>query len=302
MRELLSKLICDSAKEDPNFIALSGDHGYALFDAIRRERPNQFLNAGVAEQAMIGCAAGLCRVGFKPLIYGLAAFVPIRVLEQIKLDLCLSKLNVTILGDGAGLVYTTLGASHNSAEDLAALRALPHLKIFSPCDAEELDICYQEAQDYDGPAYIRIGKGDRPKVHTEKLSSTRPHVLVASANSKACIISTGSMVSVAVTLAKKFEIAAISVPRIKPFDEEIGALASSYGTAFVIEEHSRFGGLSSSLAEYFCERAGRHPRIRTLSLEDKFAHFCGSYQYALSEHGMSDEQISTRIEAMLKET
>src|SRR5476651_1351035 len=142
MRESLSKMIAQSAVNDPNFVVLSGDHGYGLFNETRTLRPDQFINVGVAEQAMVGLAAGLCREGFRPLIYGLSAFVPIRVLEQIKIDICYSSLPAIILGDGAGLIYSTLGTSHQCAEDVASLRPMPGLRIYSPCDARELEACF----------------------------------------------------------------------------------------------------------------------------------------------------------------
>ncbi|MDE2314713.1 MAG: transketolase, partial [Elusimicrobia bacterium] len=170
MRDILSSLITKSAAEDPRFLMLSGDHGYALFDEIRRARPGQFLNVGVAEQAMVGVAAGLARVGFRPAVYGLASFVPIRVLEQIKIDVCFSNLPVLFLGDGAGLVYSTLGASHQCGEDIACLRPLPGMRIYSPCDGEELRACYAEALGRAGPSYLRIGKSDRPSVHQKSVS------------------------------------------------------------------------------------------------------------------------------------
>jgi transketolase len=177
MRSVLSDKIVGSAIQDSNFIVLSGDHGYALFDAIRKERPNQFINVGVAEQAMIGYSAGLAKTGFRPLVYGLSAFIPLRVLEQVKMDICYSSLPVIFLGDGAGLVYSTLGSSHQCAEDLACLRPLPHMTIYSPCDAIELATCFDEARSLNGPAYIRIGKSDRPVVNQKPLRSTQPHIV-----------------------------------------------------------------------------------------------------------------------------
>ena len=220
MRALLSELIAQSAEADPNSIVLSGDHGYALFDAVRRRRPDQFVNVGVAEQGMVGLAAGLARVGFRPIVYGLSAFVPIRVLEQIKIDVCFSRLPVVFLGDGAGLVYSTLGASHQCAEDIACLRPLPHLQIFSPCDAEELRACYQEAAASSLQGYIRIGKSDQPVVNKNRLGSTRPHFVRRSESSENCLVATGSMVAPCAAIAEALGLSCLSVPKIKPLDAE----------------------------------------------------------------------------------
>src|SRR5207245_6897776 len=119
---------------EPRLVLLTGDHGYSLFDEFRHRCPGQYLNAGVAEQNMVGVAAGLAKGGLRPVVYGLSSFVPIRVLEQIKLDVCYENLPITFIGDGAGVVYSTLGSSHQSTEDIAALRALPHMSILSPAD------------------------------------------------------------------------------------------------------------------------------------------------------------------------
>src|SRR5436309_7945555 len=94
---------------------------------------------------MVGVAAGLAKAGFRPVVYGLSAFVPVRVLEQIKLDVCYEQLPVVFVGDGAGVVYSALGTSHQSTEDVAALRALPHVAILSPADAFEMTACMELA-------------------------------------------------------------------------------------------------------------------------------------------------------------
>src|SRR5205085_11813296 len=114
---------------DPRVVLLTGDHGYALFDEFRRVCGGQYLNAGVAEQNMVGVAAGLAKGGLRPVVYGLSAFVPVRVLEQIKIAVCYENLPFVVVGDGAGFVYSHLGTSHQSTEEVAALRAVPDLTI-----------------------------------------------------------------------------------------------------------------------------------------------------------------------------
>src|SRR5438874_11729444 len=151
MREVFSQTLVALAQRDPRVVVLTGDHGYALFDEFRRECPGQYLNAGVAEQNMVGVAAGLAKGGLRPVVYGLSAFVPMRVLEQIKLDVCYEGLPVLFVGDGAGVVYSSLGTSHQSTEDVAALRALPRLAILSPADAAEMTACMGLALGAAGP-------------------------------------------------------------------------------------------------------------------------------------------------------
>ena len=121
MREDFSNALVRLALTDSKVLLLTGDHGYSLFDEFRKICPDQYINAGIAEQNMVGMAAGLARVGFRPFVYGLAAFIPIRTIEQIKLDIAHDDLPVVLLGDGAGFVYSHLGTSHQSTEDLSLI-------------------------------------------------------------------------------------------------------------------------------------------------------------------------------------
>jgi transketolase len=292
VRDTLSDLITLAAKTNPKVIVLSGDHGYALFDQIRKERPDQFINCGVAEQAMVGIAAGLVRSGFRPIVYGLSAFIPCRVLEQIKLDICFSNLPVIFLGDGAGLVYSTLGASHQCAEDIAVLQPLPNISIYSPSDKHELDDCFEEALSNGGPSYIRIGKSDRPAMTGEKWGDTEFRSTANFPKSRTCLVATGSMVSPATLAANKYNLDCYSVPRIKPFPYALVINLVRYDRVITLEEHSIHGGLYASLLQNL---QPNRKDITPIALKDQFADKCGSYQYALSEHGMDDASIDRRI-------
>lgn len=300
MRGVLSELIASSAERDPKFVALTGDHGYALFDAIRSRRPGQFVNVGIMEQSVVGIAAGLAKTGHRPLVYGLAAFVPIRVLEQIKMDVCYSQLPVLFIGDGAGLVYSTLGSSHQCAEDVAALRPLPYMRIYAPCDDFELQASFEDAMAYAGPAYIRVGKSDRPAVNTAALSSTGSYFTRrADGNTDTCIVTMGSMSAIGQAIAAEHGLPHASVFRIKPLAENTVELLAGFKRLIVVEEHSRYGGLTSSLTDAFVDADVALPRIKVLSLQEHFAERSGSYQYALSEHELSDDAIRSRLHKLL---
>jgi transketolase len=157
MRTAFSDTLIRLAKADPNVLLLTGDHGYALFDDFRLECSAQYINAGIAEQNMVGMAAGLARAGFRPIVYGLSAFIPVRVVEQIKLDIAHDKLPVMLIGDGAGFVYSHLGTSHQSTEDIACTRAIPDLSVYSPADRFEVTACMELAYKSKSPVYLRMG-------------------------------------------------------------------------------------------------------------------------------------------------
>ena len=303
MRELLSKLIADSALNDERVRVLSGDHGYALFDRIRSQSPEKFVNVGVAEQAMVGIAAGMATLGLRPIVYGLSAFVPIRVLEQIKLDVCFSKLPVIFIGDGAGLVYSTLGASHQAAEDIAVLRPLPEIKIFSPASSEELQASFEEARRYTGPTYLRIGKADRAlKLDSKNLLepiTVDGYFTHRNTKSRDLIIAHGAFSSLALNFAQRFQINSLSLAQLKP--EPLGLLSKleTFERIFVIEEHSRSGALFSALAEMYFLSDQKHPKILPFTLKEKFSDLCGDHQFALSEHALDDKSLGEALETQL---
>jgi transketolase len=228
----------------------------------------------------------------------LAAFVPVRVLEQIKLDLCHANLPVVMLGDGAGLVYSTLGVSHQCGEDIACLRPLPHLSIFSPCDAAELAACWHEAWATDHPSYIRLGKADRPAVHAAPLIDTSPVFThrPAGRSGDVVIVATGSMVSPCTEFSRREDLACISVPRIKPFPAELVELCRSAKKVIVAEEHAGTGGLWTSLVEH-AARSGTPGTtvVESLALESSFTKTGGSWQQALREHRLADDQLEERL-------
>src|SRR5665648_679788 len=196
MRDSFSNALVDAAQNDERVYLLTGDHGYALFDGLRKTCPEKYINAGVAEQNMVGVAAGMAKAGLIPIVYGLASFIPIRVLEQIKLDICFENLHVILIGDGAGVVYSKLGVSHQSFEDIAAVRALPNLRVFSPCDKYEMKLCMEDAIAYQGPTYIRVGKSDMGSIHSSNDFSSAPgiHEIIKADNNIPVIMATGSMV------------------------------------------------------------------------------------------------------------
>lgn len=301
MRDILSDELVRCSEEDESVIVLSGDHGYALFDDLRKRTPEQFLNVGIMEQAMLGIAAGLAAVGRRPIVYGLASFVPMRVLEQIKLDICFSKLPVKIMGDGAGVVYSYLGNSHFCYEDIACLMSMPNIEIYTPGDAKEMKICLKDFFSNDKPAYLRIGKSDNPAVLGDlELQSTAPYFSV-NKNDQFCIVSMGSMNGISSEIAMENSISHISICQMKPFNEEIVKMLHAFDTVIVIEEHNQNGGLQSILLNEFVKLKQVIPRFYHIAFKDQFVEKAGSYQYALSEHEMSFEQIKKRVGDILNE-
>ena len=304
MRDAFSAALVKLGKVDSRVLLLTGDHGYALFDDFRRECPNQYFNAGIAEQNMVGMAAGLARAGFRPIVYGLSAFIPVRVLEQIKLDVAHDQLPVIFIGDGAGFVYSYLGTSHQSTEDIACTRAIPHLAIYSPADRFELTASLKLAYQAQAPVYFRMGKADRGDVHMA-IPDLKPGNLLAVKPGQVgaiAIIATGAMVRTALDVALTEQPGATvwSAPFIKPINvAQVADICAQSSALVVLEEHSVYGGLGSLIAEIVTSYTPR--KILRIGVNDRFSHHCGSYEYLLQEHGLDRPTIATRIQDFLKD-
>jgi transketolase len=300
MRDSFSRNLVQAALADPRVLLLTGDHGYALFDEFRRCCPGQYINAGIAEQNMVGVAAGLAKAGFRPVVYGLSAFVPIRVLEQIKIDVCYEQLPVVFIGDGAGVVYGQLGSSHQSTEDIAALRALPHMAILSPADAHEITTCLKLAFEGLGPVYVRMGKADLGAIHeAPPLFDWGQLCPVSHGTGPLAWIATGSMVATARAAAADWPGSAVwSAPCIKPLDaEQVAAICRHHEVVIVLEEHSVHGGLGSAVAEI--ASAAAPTWICRVGIADRFSERCGSYSYLMREHGLNVASVQAQVSRFL---
>jgi len=302
VREAFSNSLVRLALADPKVLLLTGDHGYALFDEFRKRCPDQYINAGIAEQNMVGMAAGLARVGFRPFVYGLAAFVPIRTVEQIKLDIAHDDLPVVLLGDGAGFVYSHLGTSHQSTEDIACTRAIPGLEVLSPADRFEMTASMDYAYAANGPVYLRMGKSDRGDVHAGPTGTLRSGGLLKVRDGRADrpgLIATGSMVRTAVDIAAELDLAVWSAPVLKPLlADEVCAAARATAGLVTLEEHSVLGGLGAAVTEITSEH--QPTRVLRIGVPDRFSEHCGTHAYLLREHGLDSDTVRERVAAFCR--
>jgi len=305
MRDAFSRFLVQAAKANPRLVLLTGDHGYALFDEFRKECGSQYLNAGVAEQNMVGVAAGLAKVGFFPVVYGLSAFVPIRVLEQIKMDLCYEGLRALLIGDGAGVVYSHLGASHQSTEDIGALRSIPNISIYSPADACEMEWCFSAALASGQPCYLRLGKADLGRVHHNATSNPLAEPVRVHGDdyeNAIAFLATGSMVRTAIQLAQAWRgISVWSFPRLKPLSAaEVDRCFARAKRIVTFEEHSIYGGLGDIVAERLAQIGSDNATmLLSAGIENRFSALCGSYDYLMDWHGLTAERLQLRLRKFL---
>src|SRR3954466_15559804 len=162
MRDAFFDALADLAAEDPRVWALTGDLGIGLFDPVEEAAPGRVLNVGIAEQAMVGIAAGLAYAGKLPFAYSIAPFATSRPHDQIRVDVAMARANVKIVGVGGGVSYGYLGPTHHAIEDLALMRALPGMTVLAPGDPGEARCATRAALAIDGPVYLRLGKNGEP--------------------------------------------------------------------------------------------------------------------------------------------
>jgi transketolase len=307
MRNAFADAVYELSKTDERIFALVADISPAgSMLKFRDKFPERFINTGVAEQAMIGIAAGLAMRGLRPFCYTIATFALYRPFEMVRVDLAYQKLPVTVVGMGAGVIYSTLGSTHQSIEDIAVSSAIPNMTVLAPCDPEEMRECtYWCAKQNEGPVYMRLGKAGEPDLTSNAVDPfSIGRVRYIKSGSDVAILSYGTILKLGLELADRLETlginaSVVSVHTLKPLDRSgIEAILSSYSLVVVIEEHVPHGGLGSRVKETAFEKKYRG-EILHFSLGDDFKHFYGSYDELLRLSGLEvctvEREVVSRI-------
>lgn len=288
------------AKREKNIILISGDLGFSVFEKYIEDIPNQFLNAGVAEQNMTGVAAGMALEGKIPFIYSIVPFVTMRNFEQVKNDICYQNVNVKIVGVGAGFSYAIYGHTHYSLEDIAILRVLPNMTILCPGDPIEAQWAVKAALQIKGPVYIRLGKTGEPIVHKEKTNFKIGKGVILKEGKDITIFATSTMLFRALEVAdelkkKGIKSRVISMHTIKPLDKAlIIDSAKKTKALFSLEEHFIMGGLGSAVAEVLAESEYK-TIFKRIGVVDVFSKKTGSQEFMRQQNGLSKEKIIAAI-------
>lgn len=307
MRQAFLHTLVAELRRDPTIMLLTADTGFHVFDDFQREYPNNYLNVGIAEAAMIGVAAGLALAGRKVFVYAIAPFVTFRCLEQIRLDLCYQRLPVKIVGVGAGLTYGPAGPTHHAIEDIAVLNCLPNMTIFCPGDALEAAAVVAASLELPGPCYLRLGKSGEPAVHPagSTLDFTVGRGIKFRPGRELAIIATGNMLASGVEVCGLLEdlglsAALISMPTVKPLDRELLVqLAKELPLLVTLEEHNLIGGLGTAVADLLASE-GLSVRLLKIGIPDCYTDCAGSQEYWRDRYGLTPPQIVTRITGLLQ--
>jgi len=275
MRTAFIQTLLKVAEEDNRIWLLAGDLGYSVLEPFAERFPDRYINAGVAEQNMIGVAAGLALSGKVVFVYSIANFPTLRCLEQIRNDVCAHNLSVKIVSIGGGFAYGTHGYSHHGIEDLAILRTLPNMEIAAPADPVEVRLITRMLAANAGPGYLRLGRGREPTLHQPEPTLTRGQPVKIRPGSKVAILSTGGMLETCLDAAEKVKSAGLtpaiySVPWIKPMDAAfISSLAGRYSTLITVEEARITGGLGGAVAEIVAGLPAPRARLKRLGVPDE---------------------------------
>ncbi|QSQ10374.1 1-deoxy-D-xylulose-5-phosphate synthase [Koleobacter methoxysyntrophicus] len=272
-------------------------------EVFAKEFPERFFNTGIAEQNMAGIAAGLAAAGKIPFISTFAIFATGRAFEQIRNTIAYPRLNVKIAATHAGITVGPDGASHQSVEDIALMRAIPGMTIINPADATETRFAVKAALDIDGPVYIRLGRHKVPVIFQEGDYVFKPGKGVVLREGKdATIISTGIMTAIALEAAdilknRGIYVNVVNIHTIKPIDEElIIQLAEETGAVITAEEHSIIGGLGSAVAEVLAE--SRPTLMKRIGLKDVFGQ-SGEPDELLKFYSLTPDSIASAVKDLI---
>lgn len=297
---IFAMFLLEAIEEYPNIRVVSSDmFASASLFAFKHLYPDHCINVGIAEQNLIGVAAGLASEGFKSVAVAQGAFISMRCFEQVRQYMSYMQNDVILVGLNAGFMLQYYGNTHYSVEDMSLFRSIPGMTILSPADSGEAAKAFEAALQIDTPVYIRLTGGvDIPQVYHSYYPFIIGKANVVLQGEDITIFATGKMVYNAVKAVdllkeKGISVKVVDVHTIKPMDTAIIDKSKNSRLFVSIEEHSIIGGLGTSVAEHMSESTGFPPLLR-LGVKDKYS-FPGDYNYLLTQHRLIPELIAEDI-------
>lgn len=288
----------DLIEQHPNLKVLSADMSTpAGLDKFKIGFPSLFMNVGIAEQNMIGIAAGLTDEGYKTISVAQACFISMRCFEQVRQYCGYMRLPLVLVGIGSGAYLQYMGNTHYALEDIAIMRTIPGMQIIAPCDSLEAVKALESAIESDSPYYIRLFGGTNvPMVYKEDYEFRIGKSVKFGEGNAVQIVATGSMVAVALSVSEKLNAEGVSsyvtnMHTIKPLDES--AIDVNVKLIVSVEEHHLIGGLGDAVSNCLSVLPS-HPRLLKIGIEDNFIPV-GSYQYILDQCGLTSDKITNQI-------
>ena len=302
-REAYGKALSQLTKENKNIIVLDADLSKSTKTCdVKASSPESFYNMGIAEANMVGVAAGLASTGKIVFASSFAMFLAGRAFEQIRNSVAYTNLNVKLCATHSGISVGEDGASHQAIEDLALMRSIPNMKVFSPCDAKETEEIIKYVANCDGPCYVRLGRLAVDSVNSSNYKFEFGKGVTLREGNDCTIITTGSMVQVSLEAQQKLKaeginVRVINLHTIKPIDTEIILKAAKETVKIVtVEEHNVVGGLGSAVSEVICEN---HPSlVKKIGINDIFGQ-SGKPEELFKEYGLTSDKIVKTIKSII---
>jgi transketolase len=307
MRDVWGEKLVALGEADRRTVVLDGDLANSTkADKFAAAHPDRFFQMGIAEQNLIGVAAGMAAVGCVPWTSSFAVFFTHRALDPVRVLVAQSHANVKIVGSYSGLLIGAVGKTHLDVQDLAIMRAMPGMTVLAPADAAELVAMMDWATEHEGPVYLRIARDGVPDLFGTDYRFVPGRVHRLREGDAVTLISTGpqtsrTLAAAGLLSASGVQASVVHVPSLKPLDDD-ALRATVAGTPLVVtvEEHSVIGGLGSLIAEVLTA-GGPAPRIERIGLDDTWGESAGN-DFLLHKHGLSAEQVADRVSIHLKGT
>jgi transketolase len=305
MRDGFFRALAELGAADDRVWALTGDLGVGLFEPFEAAAPGRYLNVGIAEQTLVGVAAGLAYAGKVPFAYSIAPFVTSRPHDQVRVDVACAEANVKLIGVGSGVSYGTLGPTHHAIDDLALMRVLPGMTVLAPGDPAEVERATRAACAHEGPVYMRLGKNAEPALLPDGAEFQIGRAIELRCGGDVTIACTGTALreaTAAADLLARDGVAAtlLHFGTVKPFDAPaLISAAARTGIVVTVEEHSVVAGFGSAAAETLAE-AGVGAILRRVGFPDTFVHAVGSRDYLVDHYGLSGAAIAETALGLLE--
>ena len=302
MRDTFVKTLIELAKKDKNIELITGDLGFGVLKPFWEQIPDQFTNAGIAEQNMTTVAAGMALEGKTVFTYSIGNFPTLRCLEQIRNDCAYHNANVKIVCIGGGFVYGSLGMSHQATEDLAILRALPDVVVMAPGDLVEAEEATKAIAAYQGTCYLRLGRGGEKRIHDKIDDFQIGKAIQVREGKRIAIFSSGAIFEEVqgacdLLLQAGYDPAVYTFPTVKPIDKEvIEQCSKEYEMIVTCEEHNIIGGFGSAVAEVMAEMKEKKAYLVRIGINDVYGIEVGNQSYLREQYGISARKIAARIE------
>ncbi|MEY8533159.1 transketolase C-terminal domain-containing protein [Blautia pseudococcoides] len=303
-KQVICQVLMEKAKTDKDVVVLCSDsRGSASMTPFAENYPEQFVEVGIAEQNLVSISAGLAKCGKKAYAVSPACFLSTRSYEQAKVDVAYSNTNVKLIGISGGISYGALGMSHHSAQDMAAMSAVPNMRVYIPSDKNQTKCLTEALLGDEKPAYIRVGRNAVEDVYEEgNCPFEMDKATVVKEGKDVAIVACGEMVKPSLDAAKLLEKEGISAAVldmycVKPFDKEtLLQMVSGVKAVITAEEHAPFGGLGSMVSQVVGSECPK--KVVNLSLPDAPV-ITGTSKEVFDHYGLNAEGIAAKARELV---